>query len=424
MATTASTNSLLLNLSANTAKSASRASDGPDVAFEDTLGRQMQTQSQIQSQANARDAAARRESVAPREPAPTRQSEPARQPERTPDKARPAQETPGKDAAQAERQPSEAAAGEQAKAADEPDGKSAKPGQDEDAEQAAELAAAAQAGGSALIAQLQAFVNQALDAAQAKAEAAGDPTVQHAGLASALLDGKDMAEPAVEPKKLLLDGQSEAVGKLAAERQALPAELAAGAQDAKADFGQMLEQRMQVDAGTARQQITVPGLRVESPRSQAAEQSKAMFAVHHPVGAEGWDRAVGHKVVMMVSNQQQEVEMQLNPPNLGPLEVKLTLNQDQASLTFVAASAPVREALQASLPKLGEMLAESGIQLAQADVQSQGNQAGAQRDGQPGRDGRRERGDALGQVENGGAPPPGWRARVLSGAPGNVNLFI
>lgn len=86
------------------------------------------------------------------------------------------------------------------------------------------------------------------------------------------------------------------------------------------------------------------------------------------IGSAGWDNALGQKVLWMVSNQQQVAELNLDPPDLGPLQVTLSINNDQASATFVSQHADVRQALEAALPRLKEMMAESGINLGDATV--------------------------------------------------------
>ncbi|MDP2879866.1 MAG: flagellar hook-length control protein FliK, partial [Sulfuricella sp.] len=52
------------------------------------------------------------------------------------------------------------------------------------------------------------------------------------------------------------------------------------------------------------------------------------------VGSAEWGGAVGEKVVWMASQSHQVAELHLNPPNLGPLEVRLTISNDQASALF------------------------------------------------------------------------------------------
>jgi len=77
-------------------------------------------------------------------------------------------------------------------------------------------------------------------------------------------------------------------------------------------------------------------------------------------------------------------------------------SKSQANATFIAAHAEVRQALEAALPKLREMLGEAGIQLDQASVnqgtpqqqgefaQSRGQGGGAQASGVTGNDGLSE----------------------------------
>ncbi len=103
------------------------------------------------------------------------------------------------------------------------------------------------------------------------------------------------------------------------------------------------------------------------------------------VGDPQWGQALAQRVVWMVGQDKQVAELKLNPANLGPLEVKLTLHHDQASVSLLASSGAVRDALEQALPRLRDMLGQQNIQLAQADVgyrQAPGDgSAGAQGNG-------------------------------------------
>ncbi|MES9826565.1 MAG: flagellar hook-length control protein FliK [Candidatus Thiodiazotropha endolucinida] len=90
-----------------------------------------------------------------------------------------------------------------------------------------------------------------------------------------------------------------------------------------------------------------------------------------PVGQAGWDRAVGERIQWMVGQNIQQAEIKLNPPHLGPLEIKISLQNDQTSVTFVASQAPTREALEASIPRLRELFGEINLNLANVDVGQQ-----------------------------------------------------
>lgn len=92
------------------------------------------------------------------------------------------------------------------------------------------------------------------------------------------------------------------------------------------------------------------------------------------MGAAGWDQALGQKVLWLLSQQQQVAQLNLNPPDLGPLQVVLKMADDQLSATFVSQQADVRNALEAALPRLKEMMSESGINLSSTTVSSDSSQ--------------------------------------------------
>jgi flagellar hook-length control protein FliK len=85
--------------------------------------------------------------------------------------------------------------------------------------------------------------------------------------------------------------------------------------------------------------------------------------VDAPVGQHRWGGEFAQKVVWLTSQQHQVAEIRLNPAHLGPVEVMLSITQDQATAQFVSPHSAVRDAIQEALPRLREMMAESGIQL-------------------------------------------------------------
>lgn len=87
-----------------------------------------------------------------------------------------------------------------------------------------------------------------------------------------------------------------------------------------------------------------------------------------PFQQAGWDQAVGERVLWMVNQKLQGAEIRLNPPHLGPIEVRLQLHQDQAQVNFTAQHAVVREALEAALPRLRDMFQSQGMALVNVDV--------------------------------------------------------
>lgn len=94
--------------------------------------------------------------------------------------------------------------------------------------------------------------------------------------------------------------------------------------------------------------------------------------VQIPVGQSGWGRAVGQQVVWFVSQNITAANMRLNPQQLGPMEMQLSMEGDKASVAFVSQHAVVRDALESAIPRLREMLAENGLNLASVNVSQQG----------------------------------------------------
>ncbi len=88
----------------------------------------------------------------------------------------------------------------------------------------------------------------------------------------------------------------------------------------------------------------------------------------------GWDEAISQRVLWMAQGGIQSASLVLNPPQLGPVQVTLQIENQQASVQFFAASPQVQQSLQDALPVLRDMLGQAGIALGQADVGSQPQQ--------------------------------------------------
>jgi len=91
-----------------------------------------------------------------------------------------------------------------------------------------------------------------------------------------------------------------------------------------------------------------------------------------PAGSPGWPEEVGNRVSWMVGQAESHAELTLTPPQLGKVEVSITVSGDQTSAQFVAATPAARELIEQSLPRLREILEQSGISLGQTDVGTSG----------------------------------------------------
>lgn len=101
---------------------------------------------------------------------------------------------------------------------------------------------------------------------------------------------------------------------------------------------------------------------------QSTSVGQTVLTIAQPVSSNDWSGGLGDKVVWMVSQQVQGADLKLNPPSLGPLDVKVSMADGQANLTFTTQHIPVRDAIEAATSRLREMLGESGINLGSVSV--------------------------------------------------------
>lgn len=84
-----------------------------------------------------------------------------------------------------------------------------------------------------------------------------------------------------------------------------------------------------------------------------------------------WAKVMSSRVVWMAREGVQQAELRLNPAHLGPVEVRLSMQNEQTNVTFVASNAAARDALEQALPRLRESFNESGLALNNAEVSHQ-----------------------------------------------------
>ena len=104
--------------------------------------------------------------------------------------------------------------------------------------------------------------------------------------------------------------------------------------------------------------------------SNTAPPAPLRLEIAMPLATPGWDQQLGQRVVWMSNQHGQIAELRINPPDLGPVEMRLTLDQggQQASLQFSSPHAAVRETIENAMPRLREMMADAGIALGNTTV--------------------------------------------------------
>lgn len=103
-------------------------------------------------------------------------------------------------------------------------------------------------------------------------------------------------------------------------------------------------------------------------QSPAARAFVVQTGVPVTVGSPQWSQAVGDKVLWLAAQNVSAAEIRLDPPELGPMQVKVSITNDQASVSFTSHNPMVRDALDQQLNRLREMFSEQGLNLVNVDV--------------------------------------------------------
>ncbi|WOJ96635.1 flagellar hook-length control protein FliK [Congregibacter brevis] len=119
-----------------------------------------------------------------------------------------------------------------------------------------------------------------------------------------------------------------------------------------------------------------PSAAAASPSAAAAATMPEYSLARAPDDAE-FPGELTARMKTLVRDGVREARLQLHPAELGRLQVTVTTEGDQTKVAFTAETSAARDAIEQSLPRLREMLEQSGLQLANADVGEQGLQGEA-----------------------------------------------
>ncbi|HYD79802.1 MAG TPA: flagellar hook-length control protein FliK [Paucimonas sp.] len=248
--------------------------------------------------------------------------------------------------------------------------------------------------------------------------ASASNTASDAGDKRTPADIKDIGELG-EFKNIGTRDREPAALTLAETQPAQNAAVAAEA-DASATFAAQLEAAELSALAPTQTTAALTALQQTAHAALHAAPGHAADRLTPQVGTPAWDQALGQRIVWMVAGTEQSASLTLNPPDLGPLQVVLNVSNTTANATFVAAQPEVRQALEAAMPKLREMLGDAGIQLGQANVSS-----GMQdRNGSPAEPTQRRAGAGDAGIDNGDTQIHASRGRTVSSGQGLVDTFV
>lgn len=119
----------------------------------------------------------------------------------------------------------------------------------------------------------------------------------------------------------------------------------------------------QIQAAAGQQGVTAQ----QQARVDAAQQAQLPLQLTKELANE----QVAEKVQMMMSKNLKNLDIRLDPPELGRMQIRMTMNNDLANVHFTVSNPQARDLIEQTLPRLREMLAQQGMQLADSSVQQQ-----------------------------------------------------
>ena len=151
--------------------------------------------------------------------------------------------------------------------------------------------------------------------------------------------------------------------------------------------------RFQSAVELANQQMANPNT-AKLPAEATALRGYAT-SIDVPVNHAEWgDKLVG-KLTWLTARNMSVAEIHLTPPDMGPMEVRVQVQQEQAHITVHSANPAVRDQLEQHSHRLRDMLSEQGLSLDQFDVSDSSQQQAGEDDA---REGNRGDGPALADV--------------------------
>lgn len=165
------------------------------------------------------------------------------------------------------------------------------------------------------------------------------------GFANALLAGSESLEDAETEPRLTAEELLETID---APKESRASSLGESAAARVNPLSQAIAQQIQ----QAQRPALVPGQPVQVQQS-------------------GWSEAVVDRVMWMSSQNLKSAEIQLDPAELGRMEVRIEMTKDQAQVTFLSPHAGVRDALEGQMQRLREMFNQQGMSLMDVNVSDQ-----------------------------------------------------
>ncbi|VVN29701.1 hypothetical protein PS645_04762 [Pseudomonas fluorescens] len=203
--------------------------------------------------------------------------------------------------------------------------------------------------------------------------------------------GHISATSQAQPKSAAISAQAQADGETTAAQNFAAG--MAGMLDAQAGLGESSERGEKAFSGliddglkdlksaTSDTRVDDFANRLASLTQAATPKSANAVPVNQPItmNQSGWTEEVVNRVMYLSSVNLKAADIQLQPAELGRLDIRVNMVPDQQTqVTFMSAHPSVREALDSQMHRLRDMFAQQGMGQVDVNVsdQSRGSQQG------------------------------------------------
>jgi flagellar hook-length control protein FliK len=127
---------------------------------------------------------------------------------------------------------------------------------------------------------------------------------------------------------------------------------------------------VQTHDGVSPSSVTSAAATAQVTRSEV-NTPQGSVVISQAMSAEQMAEKANERVQVMLSKNLKNIDIRLDPPELGRMQIRMNMNGDNATVHFTVANSQARDVIEQAMPRLREMLAQQGLQLGDTSVQQQ-----------------------------------------------------
>ena len=123
-----------------------------------------------------------------------------------------------------------------------------------------------------------------------------------------------------------------------------------------------------IENSAAALQVSPGGLQATATDGNGTALLKVPVSIAAPVGTSSWSQDMAGRLSTMINGNVQNATLQLNPPELGKLNIKISVDGDNASVFFSVDNSAAKDAIESAMPRLRHLMEQGGMLLTQTQV--------------------------------------------------------